>query len=576
MDDVRQYSSQQKNVVLNDVKNLVSDFVSVVNPEYLTTENLNTINNASSIEKISNLFKENNNQFTTSENSTISSIINQSSAYSQIVDSVTNSILNDRNFTENTLMQKVDNAIYNTVQNHFNTISTSLIQNVINKFEQSYATTNTFEESVGIATSIVNNSILNFDKYFKEVLNSFKIENIEEKINNYNQDVIRTVNTAVQNYDVSKLLTNTINENISMSQSIVNSDVIENINQVLQENNISSSESISSKDLINNVTSNQLITQQIQNTINSNTVRNLFNRSLINELTRNTSMLRTVLSEKTQGSQINLNTEYLNKISSAINNVKTSTVNDVKNEVEKIENITLSFENQNNYQRSNIKIYNEVSNKTETSLHPDFDKVSLNETSNIVENVNNSNDFRNITVVKQIDENEDVQISNLRIEKVWNKFVQEEVSKIVEEVHNTSESTVHENIYNESNTVINNNQKTENLNTSEHKFISNNSNTYENVNNYNSYINPQSNNIIIDREIEERIKYKEITEVVFNKIEQRLKTYNVTTDDIIILKHKILSEVTEYYEKRSKIDIEKSEQNIKKEMQELFIKFLNS
>ena len=576
MDDLRQYSSQQKNVVLNDVKNLVSDFVSVVNPEYLTTENLNTINNASSIEKISNLFKENNNQFTTSENSTISSIINQSSAYSQIVDSVTNSILNDRNFTENTLMQKVDNAIYNTVQNQFNTISTSLIQNVINKFEQSYATTNTFEESVGIASSIVNNSILNFDKYFKEVLNSFKIENIEEKINNYNQDVIRTVNTAVQNYDVSKLLTNTINENISMSQSIVNSDVIENINQVFQENNISSSESISSKDLINNVTSNQLITQQIQNTINSNTVRNLFNRSLINELTRNTSVLRTVLSEKTQGSQINLNTEYLNKISSAINNVKTSTVNDVKNEVEKIENITLSFENQNNYQRSNIKIYNEVSNKTETSLHPDFDKVSLNDTSNTVENVNNNNDFRNITVVKQINENEDVQISNLRIEKVWNKFVQEEVSKIVEEVHNTSESTVHENIYNESITVINNNQKTENLNTSEHKFISNNSNTYENVNNYNSYINPQPNNIIIDREVEERIKYKEITEVVFSKIEQKLKTYNVTTDDIIILKHKILSEVTEYYEKRSKIDIEKSEQNIKKEMQELFIKFLNS
>ena len=576
MDDLRQYSSQQKNVVLNDVKNLVSDFVSVVNPEYLTTENLNTINNASSIEKISNLFKENNNQFTTSENSTISSIINQSSAYSQIVDSVTNSILNDRNFTENTLMQKVDNAIYNTVQNQFNTISTSLIQNVINKFEQSYATTNTFEESVGIASSIVNNSILNFDKYFKEVLNSFKIENIEEKINNYNQDVIRTVNTAVQNYDVSKLLTNTINENISMSQSIVNSDVIENINQVFQENNISSSESISSKDLINNVTSNQLITQQIQNTINSNTVRNLFNRSLINELTRNTSVLRTVLSEKTQGSQINLNTEYLNKISSAINNVKTSTVNDVKNEVEKIENITLSFENQNNYQRSNIKIYNEVSNKTETSLHPDFDKVSLNDTSNTVENVNNNNDFRNITVVKQINENEDVQISNLRIEKVWNKFVQEEVSKIVEEVHNTSESTVHENIYNESITVINNNQKTENLNTSEHKFISNNSNTYENVNNYNSYINPQPNNIIIDREVEERIKYKEITEVVFSKIEQKLKTYNVTTDDIIILKHKILSEVTEYYEKRSKIDIEKSEKNIKKEMQELFIKFLNS
>ena len=576
MDDVRQYSSQQKNVVLNDVKNLVSDFVSVVNPEYLTTENLNTINNASSIEKISNLFKENNNQFTTSENSTISSIINQSSAYSQIVDSVTNSILNDRNFTENTLMQKVDNAIYNTVQNQFNTISTSLIQNVINKFEKSYATTNTFEESVGIASSIVNNSILNFDKYFKEVLNSFKIENIEEKINNYNQDVIRTVNTAVQNYDVSKLLTNTINENISMSQSIVNSDVIENINQVLQENNISSSESISSKDLINNVTSNQLITQQIQNTINSSTVRNLFNRSLINELTRNTSVLRTVLSEKTQGSQINLNTEYLNKISSAINNVKTSTVNDVKNEVEKIENITLSFENQNNYQRSNIKIYNEVSNKTETSLHPDFDKVSLNETSNTVENVNNSNDFRNITVVKQINENEDVKISNLRIEKVWNKFVQEEVSKIVEEVHNSSESNKQENIHNEQNTTVNQNSRTENFNKSEYSYHSGDVNNTENLSVYNTFNNQQPGTNTTTQETEERINYREVTELVFSRIEDKLKTFSVTEEDIIILKHKILSEVTEIYEKRSHFDIQKSEEKMKKEVQDLFIKFLNS
>ena len=576
VDEVKQYSSEQKTVILNDVKNLVSDFVSVVNPEYLTTENLNTFNNATSIDQITNLLTENNSQFTTSENSTISNIINQSSAYSQIVDSVTNSILNDNNFTQNTLLQKIDSAVYNVVQNQFNTISSSLIQNIITKFEQSYETSNTYDENVEFVSSLLNNYVLNLNDYFNEALNSFKINNIQEKISNYNQDVINTVNTAVQNYDVSKLLTNTLSENISMNQSIVNSEVIENINQILQENNISSSENTSSKDVINNVTSNQLVTQQIQNTINSSTVKNLFNSSVINELTRNTSTLRTLLLENTQGKEINLNTAYINKIYSSANDVKNSVVNDTKNEIEKIQNITLNFENQLKYQRSNIKIFNEVSNNTEASLHPDFDTVSLNETSSVVENVNNNNDFRNITVVKQINENEDVQISNLRIEKVWNKFVQEEVSKIVEEVHNTSESTVHENIYNESNTVINNNQKTENLNTSEHKFISNNSNTYENVNNYNSYINPQPNNIIIDREVEERIKYKEITEVVFSKIEQKLKTYNVTTDDIIILKHKILSEVTEYYEKRSKIDIEKSEKNIKKEMQELFIKFLNS
>ena len=576
INEVKQYSSEQKIIILNDVKSLVSDFISVVKPEYLNTENLNTINDATSVEQISNLLTENKNYFTSSENSTISNIINQSSIYSQIVNSVANSILNDNNFNQNTMLQKVDNAVYNVVQNQLKIISNTLINNIINDFDQSYNSTSALKENVERASTFVNNYMNVLDIYFNETLNSFKINNIQERINDYNQDVIRTVSTAVQNYDVSKLLTNTINENISMNQSIVNSDVIENINQILQENNISSSESVNSKDLINNVVSNQLITQQIQNTINSNTVRNLFNRSLINELTRNTSMLRTVLSEKTQGSQINLNTEYLNKVSSAINNVKTSTVNDVKNEVEKIENITLNFQNQNNYQRSNIQVFNEVANKTEASLHPDYNKVNLNEVENITTTTTTNNDFRNITVVKQIDENEDIEISNLRIEKVWNKFVQEEVNKIVEEVHSSSQTTNEQNTYNESNTVINQNNKTDNYNTSEHKFISNNSNTYENVNNYNSYNISQPNNITVNREAEEKIRYQEITEVVFNKIEQKLKTYNVTTDDIIILKHKILSEVTEYYEKRSKIDIERSEENIKKEMQELFIKFLNS
>ena len=576
VDEVRQYSSEQKTVILNDVKNLVSDFVSVVNPEYLTTENLNTFNNATSIDQITNLLTENNSQFTTSENSTISNIINQSSAYSQIIDSVTNSILNDNNFTQNTLLQKVDNAVYNVVQNQFNTISTSLIQNIITKFEQSYGTSNTYDENVELVSSLLNNYVLNLNDYFNEALNSFKINNIQEKISNYNQDVINTVNTAVQNYDVSKLLTNTLSENISMNQSIVNSEVIENINQILQENNISSSENTSSKDVINNVTSNQIVTQQIQNTINSNTVKNLFNRSIINELTRNTSTLRTLLLENTQGSEINLNTAYINKIYSTANDVKNSVVNDTKNEIEKIQNITLNFENQTNYQRSNIKILNEVSNKTEASLHPDFDKVSLNETSSTVENVNNNNDFRNITVVKQINENEDVQISNLRIEKVWNKFVQEEVTKIVEEVHNSTESNNQENIYNKQNSTVNQNQSTENFNKSEFNYHSGNDSNTENLTVYNTFNNQQPGASTKTQETEERINYREVTELVFNRIEEKLKTFSVTEQDIIILKHKILSEVTEIYEKRSKLDIQKSEEKMKKEMQDLFIKFLNS
>jgi hypothetical protein len=575
IEEVKQYSSEQKIIILNDVKSFVSDFISVVKPEYLNTENLNTINDATSIEQISNIFAENKNQFTSSENSTVSNIINQSSIYSQIVNSVANSILNDNNFTQNTMLQKVDSAVYNVVQNQFKIISNTLINNIISDFDQSYESTRTLKENVERASTFVNNYMSVLDTYFNETLNSFKINNMQDRINSYNQDVIRTVNTAVQNYDVSKLLTNTINENISMNQSILNSDVIENINHILQENNISSSERVNSKDMINNVLSNQIVSQQIQNTINSNTVRNLFNRSYINELIRNTSTLRTLLLEKTQGSETNLNTAYLNKIYSTVNNAKTSLVNETNNEIEKIENITLNFQNQNNYQRSSIQVYDEITNRTEASLHPDYNTVNLNESENVINNTANNN-FRNISVVKQIDENNDVKISNLRIEKVWNKFVQEEVSKIVEEVHNSSEFNNQENIFNEQKTSESQNSRTENFNKSEYNLQSGNVNNTENLSVYNSFNNQQPGTSTTVQETEEKVNYREITELVFTRIEEKLKTFSVTEEDIIILKHKILSEVTEIYENRSRLDIKKSEEKMKKEVEDLFIKFLNS
>jgi hypothetical protein len=285
--------------------------------------------------------------------------------------------------------------------------------------------------------------------------------------------------------------------------------------------------------------------------------------------------LRTLLLEKTQGSETNLNTAYLNKIYSTVNNVKTSLVNETNNEIEKIENITLNFQNQNNYQRSSIQVYDEVTNRTEASLHPDYNTVNLNESENVINNTANNN-FRNISVVKQIDENNDVQISNFRIEKVWNKFVQEEVSKIVEEVHNSSEFNNQENIFNEQKTSESQNSRTENFNKSEYNLQSGNVNNTENLSVYNSFNNQQPGTSTTTQETEEKVNYREITELVFTRIEEKLKTFSVTEEDIIILKHKILSEVTEIYENRSRLDIKKSEEKMKKEVEDLFIKFLNS
>jgi hypothetical protein len=265
----------------------------------------------------------------------------------------------------------------------------------------------------------------------------------------------------------------------------------------------------------------------------------------------------------------------LNKIYSTVNNVKTSLVNETKNEIEKIENITLNFQNQNNYQRSSIQVYDEVTNRTEASLHPDYNTVNLNESENVINNTANNN-FRNISVVKQIDENNDVKISNLRIEKVWNKFVQEEVSKIVEEVHNSSEFNNQENIFNEQKTSESQNSRTENFNKSEYNLQSGNVNNTENLSVYNSFNNQQPGTSTTTQETEEKVNYREITELVFTRIEEKLKTFSVTEEDIIILKHKILSEVTEIYENRSRLDIKKSEEKMKKEVEDLFIKFLNS
>jgi hypothetical protein len=550
--------------------------------------------------------------------------LSQSSVYSEIIESVTNNILNDNNLSQNVLLQKVDNVVYESIQRQISTMNETLIKNIITNIEQSNLSESTSNQEINnIISSLVNNTLNNQEVYFNEVLNSFNISNIQQQINTYNQDVIRTVNTAVQNYDVSKLLTNTINENISLNQNILNSEVIENISQTLEENNYNISDllsiqknlteikqnnlSIGSIDIENkNITnsevienlktvlegttfktdnveemvksysSSQIVTQQIQNTLNSNIVRNLFNNTLINEFTKNSTTLRTLLEEKNSSNQVNLNAQYLNKIYKIVNDVKSSVVSETRNEIEKIENITLNFENQTNYQRSNIQIYDDVTNKFEANLPSGFDKVSLNESVNKSENNTTNNDFRNITVVKQIDENEDVQISNLRIEKVWNKFVQEEVTKIVEEVHNQSESTTQENIYNEQNTTVNQNTKTENFNKSEINYNSGDVHNSENKSVYNTFNTQQPGSNTSTKETEERVNYREITELVFTRIEEKLKTFNVTNEDIVILKHRILSEVTEIYEKRARIDIQKSEEKMKNEMQDLFIKFLNS
>ena len=55
-----------------------------------------------------------------------------------------------------------------------------------------------------------------------------------------------------------------------------------------------------------------------------------------------------------------------------------------------------------------------------------------------------------------------------------------------------------------------------------------------------------------------------------------MKTYNVTQEDIILLKQKIIVEVTEYYEKKSYEQNLKIEQKLKKDVEDMFVRFLNT
>jgi hypothetical protein len=475
--------------------------------------------------------------------------------------------------------------IFSSIENKFNELNTMLMQSAVNNISQSPISTSVLApESTRIITEIIKDNLKYQKDYVDQVLNSFNISSVSKQIEIQNETIVKSLNTVVQNYNVAKVLTNTMNDNINVNQNIVNNKVIENVSKLFEENGNIYNSNESVKNSSENLTNNTTLNQQILNTLNESSVMNLFDQGVINNIVTNSKEIRTLLTEKQNNISIELNNEYLNKSNNIFDtsykssNLNTSNqiIENIENKVEKIENITLDFENKTNYQRSSIEIFDEINNNTQTVIHPNFDQVNLSENNTTIESVNNNNEFKNITVVKQIQENEDLEISNFRIEKVWNKFVQEEVNKIVEEVNESNSTTNQQNIVNKNETLLNNSNNVENYNKSEFNYTEGDTDKTESLSIYNTLNNNEPYINSVNKEVEEKTNYKEITELVFTRIEEKLKTYNVTTEDIIILKHKILSEVTEIYEKRSQIDIRNSEEKMKKEMKDLFYRFLNS
>lgn len=591
--EVVKFYNEQKNVVLNDFKNISTNLFTAAYPEYLNTQSYSSLINAENIEDITNILSEYNSQSIssqTSENNPIANIVltnlfQQSTFISRLNEQVTNLIKSENVTNKSLLTQVFDNMIFSSIENKFNELNTMLIQSVVNNVSQSSISTSVLApESTRIITEIIKDNLKYQKDYVDQVLNSFNISSLSKQIEIQNETIVKSLNTVVQNYNVAKVLTNTMNDNINVNQNIVNNKVIENVSKLLEENgNIyNSNESIENSS--ENLTNNTILNQQILNTLNESSVINLFDQDVINNIVTNSKEIRTLLTEKQNNISIELNNEYLNKNNNIFDtsykssNLNTSNqiIENIENKVEKIENITLDFENKTNYQRSSIEIFDEINNNTQTVIHPNFDQVNLSENNTTIESVNNNNEFKNITVVKQIQENEDLEISNFRIEKVWNKFVQEEVNKIVEEVNESNSTTNQQNIVNKNETLLNNSNNVENYNKSEFNYTEGDTDKTESLSIYNTLNNNEPYINTVNKEVEEKTNYKEITELVFTRIEEKLKTYNVTTEDIIILKHKILSEVTEIYEKRSQIDIRNSEEKMKKEMKDLFYRFLNS
>jgi hypothetical protein len=251
----------------------------------------------------------------------------------------------------------------------------------------------------------------------------------------------------------------------------------------------------------------------------------------------------------------------------------------VQSEVNQAVNQRIVNTNEQNY--SQLSVLNYQNNSNNVNLPDNISKIStINSTDQTIENTTSS--------FEVINNEEDVDVSNLRIDKIWNNFVKTEVNKIVEEINSDSEinnvNNIDQRTINNNSSNINSVTKTE-INNKYENTVNQDFSSTKNESNYYNLNDSQTvspNNPKIIRETEttiteiEKINILEITQTVFEKIEQKLKSYNVTQEDIVILKQKIIFEVTEYYERRTSDEIRKTEKRVKDDIQDMFIKFLNT
>jgi hypothetical protein len=371
------------------------------------------------------------------------------------------------------------------------------------------------------------------DSILSSLMKNYNVFNMERTFNYLTKNLIEQAELNIQNYDIQKVITQTLNNNIYINQNILNSQVVSR-----------------ASDLIKNTLKTEIFNENIDNILNQQNNTELSNDlASVLKSTNNYSLLNTVI------------------------------LDNVQNEINEVISQKITNNSAQNY--SQLSVLNYDNNSKNISLPDNISKI--NTTSTTEQTFKNTNSSFEV-----INNEEDVDVSNLRIDKIWNSFVKTEVNKIVEEINSDSEinnvNNVDQRTFNNSSNNINSttnnvvNNSVENNVNQDYSSTKNESNYY----NLNDGATVSSNTSKIIRETEttiteiERINILEITETVFEKIEQKLKSYNVTQEDIIILKQKIIFEVTEYYERRTSDEIRKTEKRVKDDIQDMFIKFLNT
>lgn len=519
----------------NEYKSFVKE-----NKELLTFSNFQETLNTNSVflnnevkQVLSNVLESNNslqnvvNNFSNVTQQNISSVYQSSSTNANFLDMNVfekNNLITELNniYSEEVVKQRFENYETKTYSNLLETVKLINLNNSLSVQQK----VENIVSSISFM-SATRESILNY------LLKNFNVFNMERTFNSLTRNLVEEVELNIQNYDIQKVITQTLSNNIYVNQNILNSQIVGK-----------------ASDLIKNTLKTEILNENIVNIFNQENNANLANDlAKVLKSTSNYSLLNTVI------------------------------LDNVQNEINQVISQKITNNSAQNY--SQLSVLNYDNNSKNISLPDNISKINTTSTSEqTFKNTNSS--------FEVINNEEDVDVSNLRIDKIWNSFVKTEVNKIVEEINSDSEinnvNNVDQRTFNNSSNNINSttnnvvNNSVENNVNQDYSSTKNESNYY----NLNDGATVSSNTSKIIRETEttiteiERINILEITETVFEKIEQKLKSYNVTQEDIIILKQKIIFEVTEYYERRTSDEIRKTEKRVKDDIQDMFIKFLNT